>query len=199
MEPQGCVAMESQLRSQREGWVTCLSASNANSMESGPRRVPAGLLATEGVTLPPNKGVCGGGVSVLSLFSEGENETKQNKKSKSLQNGKLFALCGWQMDGMTRLQGTEGQRPNIHRTPPSGQTHRHSAHLCPGKEGCGERTAFIRPYTSFNPHPWKHSCPVRQWDHFGRALVLRQAYPPVALPAGVPSAGGLGSRLMGLC
>lgn len=43
METQGCVAMESQLRSQREGWVPCLSASNANSMESEHWKVPTGL------------------------------------------------------------------------------------------------------------------------------------------------------------
>lgn len=44
MEPQGCVAMESQVRSQREGRVTtCLSVSNANSMESEQCRVPGGL------------------------------------------------------------------------------------------------------------------------------------------------------------
>lgn len=44
MEPQGCVAMESQVRSQREGQVTmCLFVSNANSMESGQCRVPGEL------------------------------------------------------------------------------------------------------------------------------------------------------------
>lgn len=44
MESQGCVAMESQVRGQREGWSThSLSASNTNSMEGGSCRVIEGL------------------------------------------------------------------------------------------------------------------------------------------------------------
>lgn len=43
MESQGCVAMESQLRGQKEGGITCLSASNANSMVRGSCEVLEGL------------------------------------------------------------------------------------------------------------------------------------------------------------
>lgn len=57
MESQGCVAMESQIRGQREGWIThCLSASNTNSMVGGSCcRVIEGLQVTDGITLPQQK------------------------------------------------------------------------------------------------------------------------------------------------
>lgn len=44
MESQGCVAMESQVRDQREGYIThCLSASYTNSMVGGTCGVIEGL------------------------------------------------------------------------------------------------------------------------------------------------------------
>lgn len=56
MEPQGCVAMESQVRSQRERWVTCLSVSNANSMESGHCGSQQGCRVLKGSPCPQSQG-----------------------------------------------------------------------------------------------------------------------------------------------
>lgn len=86
MEPQGCVAMESQVRSQREGWVTCLSVSN-------PWRV--GIVGSQqncrvlkGSPCPQPQGKFQ--FSVCSLKEEKNKPKNKQSNKQTFQNEKLL-------------------------------------------------------------------------------------------------------------